>query len=127
MKKYKFLSFVFLLILTISFPNKILATSYFDTYLGNIPWNEEKARLYNLAIELKHDTNTIGYIGFQIGTKENRKIINSRIARMKKYLFSKHGFNEKRIVFVISSYPSQGKETFIILQPLPKDFSPPTF
>ncbi|HVE56624.1 MAG TPA: hypothetical protein VNB22_07330 [Pyrinomonadaceae bacterium] len=46
---------------------------------------------------------------------------------MKKYLFSKHGFNEKRIVFIISSYPSPVKETFIILQPLSKDFSPPTF
>ena|SRR5215203_1563358 len=127
MKKNKFLSFVFLLILTISFPNKIFAISYFDEYFGNISWNEEKAHLYNLAIVLKREPNYIGYIGFRIGAKEDRKIINSRINRIKKHLFSKYGFNSKRIVFVISSYPSQVRETMIILQPLSKDISPPTF
>src|SRR5215204_2002455 len=109
MKKNKFLSFVFLLILTISFPNKIFANSYFDTYSGNIPWYEEKAHLANLAIALKRDKDMIGYVVFRIGTKDNRKKINLRIERIKKHLLLKYGFNSKRIVFVISDTPSQGR------------------
>jgi hypothetical protein len=127
MKKNKFLSFVFIVILTISTPNKIFATSYFDTYFGNIPWYEEKAHLYALAIELKREPDTIGYIAFRLGTSDNRKKINARINRIKKHLFSKYGFNAKRIVFAISDTPSQGKETMIILQPILKDTSPLSF
>jgi hypothetical protein len=127
MKKNKLLPFILLIILTVSFPGKILATSYFDQYFGNIPWYEEKARLDNLALELKREPDFIGYIGFRIGLKENRQKINSRIARMKKYLVSNLKIKESRIVFVISKFPSEVKETVIVLQPLTKKTPPPVF
>jgi hypothetical protein len=121
MKKSKFLSFVLLIILTISLPTKIFATGYFLTYLGNVSWTTERVYLGNLAIELKSESDLIGYIAFQIGSKDNRKKINTRIVRMKKYLTSKYGINSSRIVFVVSEKPSPGKETFIILQPVSKN------
>ena len=127
MRKCKFLPYLLLLFLIVSFPNKIFADRPFDTYFGNISWAEEKARLYNLAIELKHDPEEIGYITFRPGTKENKNKINFRIARMKKYLFSKFGFSRNRIVFIISDNPNQFKETFIILQPVSKNRPPPNF
>lgn len=127
MKKKIFLPCALLMILTISFPNKMLANSYFDSYLGNISWNKEKAHLAALARELKFDSDLIGYIGFQIGSKEKRPKINVRIAQMKKFLVSTYGLNFNRIIFVISKYPSNGKETFIILQPLSKNIPQPTF
>ena len=69
----------------------------FDEY-GNLTFKEERARLDNLAAQLKTELGSKGYIFVYDGTKGNIRILKSRACRALRYLVDSQGVDPKRIV-----------------------------
>jgi hypothetical protein len=112
-----FSTFLITCLLSPKITNQVKADQYFDTY-GNISWEEEKARLTAFAIELKYDSNMIGYIGFYIGKKDKADKIKARINRAKKYLIRDLKIKESRVKIIELGMRD---EALTILQPVQKD------
>lgn len=107
----------------------------FDSF-GDICCNDEKARLDNFAIALRHQPDSQGYIVFYGGRRQNypycwsarqrlqrRGESQARAARLKPYLVSTRGIDPARVVVIDGGYrESWSAELWII----PKGESPPT-
>jgi hypothetical protein len=71
----------------------------FDTY-GNIPFNAEKARLDNLAIQLQNEPGAQGYIIAYAGRRARVGQAKARLTRAKNYLIEPHGIRADRLVLI---------------------------
>jgi hypothetical protein len=58
---------------------------WLDKY-GNIPWEDEKARLDNFAIQLMNDPNLVGYYYVIVGKESCRGEGQARAIRAKNYM-----------------------------------------
>ncbi|MET0648594.1 MAG: hypothetical protein ABW208_18435 [Pyrinomonadaceae bacterium] len=70
-----------------------------DEY-GNIKFEDEQARLDNLAIELQNDPQFVGYIVGYGGRRARRGEAARRIARAKRYLMMVRGIPASRLVTI---------------------------
>lgn len=102
----------------------VRADGFFDSYYGEISWEEEQFHLDNFSIYLKQNPNSIGYIAFFVGKKENLKTVKKRIERARKYLIEFRNIPQNQIVIVNAG---RDKKTKIILHPVSKDSPPPYF
>lgn len=114
----------FLLLLTVSSPNTVLADEYFDRYETNLSWNEQKALLGNFAIHLQKNPEYIGYIAFYVGEKDSLKKIQSLINKSVKFLTESMKIKKSRIVLINAG---KREDSEIILQPVSKNYPPPRF
>lgn len=87
--------------------------SYFD-----ISFSEEKRHLDNFAIELSHETESVGYYVIYAGRRARAGEAQKRGERAKKYVVEKHGINAERIVFIDGGHR---EDLHIELYVLPRD------
>lgn len=87
----------------------------FDSY-GAISWDLEKLRLDNFAIQLQHDSNSIGYILVYAGRRACVGEAKDRALRAKKYLVEMRSIQAHRIKWIDGGYR---EELTTILQPVP--------
>jgi len=87
----------------------------FDSY-GAISWDLEKLRLDNFAIQLQHDSNSIGYIIVYAGRRACVGEAKDRALRAKKYLVETRRIQANRIKWIDGGYR---EELTTILQPVP--------
>src|SRR5215208_613103 len=85
----------------------------FDSY-GAISWENERARLDNFAIALKHDPDSIGYIIVYAGHRACVDEAKDRALRAKKYVVETHGIQTSRIKWIDGGYR---EDLTTILQP----------
>ena len=71
---------------------------WIDRY-GSIPWNDEKVRLDNFAIQLAHDPNQIGLVIVNAGLVSCKGEAQSRAVRAKNYLVQVRGVPWNRIIW----------------------------
>ncbi|HVG28554.1 MAG TPA: hypothetical protein VM864_02435 [Pyrinomonadaceae bacterium] len=90
---------------------------YFDSY-GRISWEDEKARLDNFAVELRHDPNLVGYIVVYSGRRSCFGEAKRRALRAKEYLVRTRDIPESRIRWMDGGYQ---EELRVILQPSQPD------
>lgn len=88
----------------------------FDTY-GGISWELEKLHLDNLAIQLQHDSASIGYIIVYAGRRACVDEAKDRAVRAKKYVVETRGIQASRIKWIDGGYR---EELTTILQPAPR-------
>ena len=93
----------------------LLLDQYFDSY-GNIPWEEEEARLDNFAIELQHDPNLIGYIMVYAGRHSCIGEAQEHALRAKNYIVKTRHIQENRVKLIAGGYQEEFR---VILQPIP--------
>lgn len=87
----------------------------FDSY-GAISWDLEKLHLDNFAIQLQHDSNSIGYIIVYAGRQACVGEAKDRALRAKKYLVETRSIQANRIKWIDGGYR---EELTTILQPVP--------
>jgi len=80
-------------------PNRIIAVDpvKFDEF-GNIPWEDEKARLDNLAVTLQREPGRIAYIYVYAGRGDCIGKAQARARRAKNYLVRKRDIQPDRII-----------------------------
>ena len=88
----------------------------FDTY-GGISWELEKLHLDNFAIQLQHDSDSIGYIIVYAGRRACVDEARDRALRAKKYVVETRGIQASRIKWIDGGYR---EELTTILQPAPR-------
>ena len=88
----------------------------FDTY-GGISWDLEKLHLDNFAIQLQHDSDSIGYIIVYAGRRACVDEARDRALRAKKYVVETRGIQASRIKWIDGGYR---EELTTILQPAPR-------
>ena len=88
----------------------------FDSY-GGISWNLEKLHLDNFAIQLQHDSDSIGYIIVYAGRRACVDEAKDRALRAKKYVVEIRGIQASRIKWIDGGYR---EERTVILQPAPR-------
>jgi len=84
--------------------------------LGNIAWDDEKARLDNFAIQLMHDPNQIGYLYVRSGRVSCRGEAQARAVRAKNYMTKVRNADGNRIIWRDIGY-GDGFEVSIWLAP----------
>ncbi len=130
MRKIKII-FTFLLFMwAIGFPkssdlNLVRADGYYSFYNLKISWNDERAVLYDFAMELEKDSNLVGYIAFYTNETERPHKLKFRVNRAKKFLISELKISKNRLVIVDAG--KTPNESTIVLQPALKNFPPPNF
>ena len=103
-------------------------TTPFDEY-GDIPWEDEKARLDNLAIQLQQDPDLIGYVLVYDAAGGCAGEAQARAVRAKRYVVEYRGIAWNRVIWRQEGYQS---DIHTVLQPvkrniiLPRPFSGPT-
>ena len=88
----------------------------FDTY-GGISWELEKLHLDNFAIQLQHDSDSIGYIIVYAGRRACVGEAKDRALRAKKYVVETRGIQASRIKSIDGGYR---EDLTVILQPTPR-------
>lgn len=88
----------------------------FDSY-GAISWDLEKLHLDNFAIQLQHDSDSIGYIIVYAGRRACVNEAKNRALRAKKYVVETRGIQASRIKWIDGGYR---EEFTVILQPAPR-------
>jgi hypothetical protein len=88
----------------------------FDSY-GAISWDLEKLHLDNFAIQLQHDSDSIGYIIVYAGRRACVDEAKDRALRAKKYVVETRGIQASRIKWIDGGYR---EELTTILQPAPR-------
>ena len=88
----------------------------FDTY-GGISWEVEKLHLDNFAIQLQHDSDSIGYIIVYAGRRACVDEAKDRALRAKKYVVETRGIQASRIKWIDGGYR---EELTVVLQPAPR-------
>lgn len=88
----------------------------FDTY-GGISWELEKLHLDNFAIQLQHDSDSIGYIIVYAGRRACVDEAKARALRAKKYVVETRGIQASRIKWIDGGYR---EELTVVLQPAPR-------
>ncbi|HEV2915322.1 MAG TPA: hypothetical protein VGX92_18730 [Pyrinomonadaceae bacterium] len=71
----------------------------FDEY-GNIRFSDEKARLYNLALQLQREPTYVAYLIVYAGRKACVGEARFRAVRAKNYLVNRGGIEADRIIWV---------------------------
>ncbi len=99
-----------------------------DRY-GDIPWENERSHLDNLAIELLSNPNLIGYIIVYAGKRSCAGDAQRRGVRAKKYLVGHRGVDWNRVIwkdagflekpFVTLEVQSRGAEPYPFYHPEP--------
>jgi len=74
MHKIKVIFTFLLFVSAIGFPkssdlNLVRADGWFDAYKSKISWNDERAHLYNFAVELEKDSNLVVMSHFILAKK----------------------------------------------------------
>src|SRR5712692_703454 len=85
----------------------------FDEY-GNLTFKEERARLANLAAQLKTEPRSKGYIFVHDGSKGHIRKLESRACRALRYLVSSQGVDPKRIVALAGIVDSDSEEKLTV-------------
>lgn len=85
----------------------------FDEY-GNLSFKDEKARLDNLAAQLKTEPRSKGYIFVHDGNKGNIRTLKSRACRALHYLVSSQGVDPKRIVALAGIIKNDSEEDLTV-------------
>ena len=75
-----------------------LDVSWTDRY-GNIPWEDEKARLDNFAIQLMSDSNLAGHVIVNAGLVSCKGEAQARATRAKNYMVTVRGVPPDRILW----------------------------
>jgi|ERR1700752_1735978 len=88
----------------------------FDTY-GGISWELEKLHLDNFAIQLQHESDSIGYIIVYAGRRACVDEAKDRALRAKKYVVETRGIQASRIKWIDGGYR---EELTVVLQPAPR-------
>jgi hypothetical protein len=88
----------------------------FDSY-GAIPWELEKARLDNFAVQLQRDNVSIGYIIVYAGRRSCVGEARDHALRAKKYLIERRGIIASRIQWMDGGYR---EGLTVVLQPAPR-------
>ena len=91
---------------------------WLDRY-GDIPWENQKARLDNFAIELMNDPKMIGYIYVQVGGHSCRGEAQAHAVRAKSYMTKVRNADSNRIIWRDIGY-GDDFEVSIWLAPLGK-------
>ncbi|MGA9771525.1 MAG: hypothetical protein WBV94_21005 [Blastocatellia bacterium] len=101
---------VFLLLIITIFAGDMVAASQeadsarkFDEY-GDIGFEDEKARLDNIIVEMKRDQNAVGYLIVYGGRVSVKGIAKTRALRAKSYLVKKGSLTPDRIVWIDGGY-----------------------
>ena len=71
---------------------------WLDRY-GDIPWENEKSRLDNFAIQLMNEPNIIGYLYVQVGRVSCRGEAQGRAVRALNYVTRVRGANRNQIIW----------------------------
>ena len=69
----------------------------FDRF-GNIPFDDEKARLDNFAIQLQNEPGATGYVVVSAGRNDRRGMAQRRADRIREYLTMTRNIEPGRIV-----------------------------
>jgi hypothetical protein len=77
--------------------------SRFDEY-GNILLADEKARLNNLALELEHHPNLVGWLVVYAGRRACIGEARARAIRAKNHLVNRRGIEAQRIIWIDGGY-----------------------
>jgi len=88
----------------------------FDQY-GTIPWEDEKARLDNFAIQLQHWENLIGYILVVEAVGGCPGEAQARAFRAKRYLVEHRGIPNNRLIWKVDVYREQLITTLLLVPP----------
>lgn len=120
--KKLFWSFCLLLMASILAENLVAAPGIFDSgrkfdEYGDITFEDEKARLDNLVIELKSDPKAVGYLIIYGGRRSIKGIAKTRALRAKNYLVKKGGIASKRIVWMDGGYREDSATEIYIVPP----------
>jgi hypothetical protein len=75
----------------------------FDTY-GNISWNDEKARLDNLVLQLRNESSAVAHIIAYGGRRTCLGEAQARASRAKNYLVNERGVEFSRVIWRDGSY-----------------------
>jgi hypothetical protein len=89
--------------------------THFDDY-GTIPWEDEKARLDNFAIQLQNDENLIGYILVVDAVGGCPGEAQARAIRAKRYLVEVRGTPWNRVIWKVEGHLSE-VSTVLMLAP----------
>ncbi|HEX8119510.1 MAG TPA: hypothetical protein VF521_19700 [Pyrinomonadaceae bacterium] len=96
-------------------------TRAIDEY-GDVPFDDEKARLDNFAIEVQNDPTAVGHLTCYGGRVERKGEAQRRCARAKNYLVNYRGISADRIVTVDGGYR---EELTVVLWVVPPGASAP--
>jgi hypothetical protein len=102
--------------------------SLFDEY-GEIPWEDEKARLDNFAIQLQQSSDLIGYVLVYDAVGGCAGEAQARAVRAKRYVVDVRGVPWNKVIWRQEGYQS---DIHTVLQPvnknviLPRPFLGPT-
>lgn len=84
-------------------PKRTLVGREFDTCCS-CSFDDQKARLDNLAVELQNDPTTTTYVFGYAGRRSNAGQANKLLTRARDYLVSQRGIDQSRIVIVNGGY-----------------------
>jgi hypothetical protein len=84
---------------------------------GDIPFNDEKARLDNAAFQLKRDQRYIIYLEIYAGQRACVGEAEARGIRAKNYLIRRHGIKPEQVVWIDGGYRMQVTTTVWIWPP----------
>jgi hypothetical protein len=92
-----------------------------DEY-GDLPFEDEKVRLDNLAIELQLNPELKGYIIVYAGRRSTAGVVQERAGRAKNYLVNERGVAAQRIVTIDGGYR---EDLTVTLYVWPRNLSAP--
>ena len=128
-RKLLLISLVLLCVgVSVATPPHASPTTAFDRY-GRIPWEDEKARLDNFAIQLTNHPDATGYFLVHAGKSSCKNEAQDRALRAKKYLMNVRHIPWNRILWRDMGY-ADGFQVAIWIVPqgadLSLDYDPPT-
>ena len=89
-------------------------TTAFDSY-GRIPWEDEKARLDNFAIQLSMEPNTTGYFLVRVGKSSCKNEAQNHALRAKNYLMNVRHIPWNRVIWRDTGYGDDFQVTIWIV------------
>jgi hypothetical protein len=84
------------------------------SFYGDISLEDERARLDNLAVALKHDQEQIAYLLLYAGRLYCAGETKVRAVRMKNYLVKRHGIQPERVVWKDGGYRDESAVDFLL-------------
>lgn len=83
---------------------------------GHIPWPDEKARLYNLLLQLHHNPKSVGFLYIQIEPHETVDKTKKHIAKILNFIRSSvEGFDLARLRFAIHKSNEEHSTTLYVV------------
>lgn len=84
-----------------------------DDY-GKLSWQDEKARLESVVVELANDKDVVAYFVVQTKEKARFRALKIREEKIKKFLFEKHKIAKNRLIFVDAGSGESNTRIYII-------------